>query len=589
MSLSPPVPTPSAARPQAKAAPRFEGRLARMALLFAALMLAVAWAAVAAVLTLKWHDAIDAELRQNTNLARAFEEQTVRVLASVDQATVRVRDAVAAGHPVQLDLVRYAGETGLAPKILVQLSLIDASGRFVASNLDPDGQKTGPVDLSTREHVQVHLAAPAPGAGLPAAGRDALFIGKPVLGKVSKRWTIQLSRRIAAADGRLLGVVVASLDPSYFEDVFRRVSLGRQGGLSLLGTDLGIRARVIGGQSSGMGSSLSPTGALARAGAAREGQFRGESSVDGIARIVAFRRVADYPLLLAVTTAEQEALADWRTTRNTTLVLTVLLSAAVAAGAAVFVFNLRRMERTNDALRRSELQANATNQAKSEFLAAISHELRTPLTSIRGFAELMEHRLDQPRFRDMAGLIRKGAEHLNALLTQILDLAKVEAGAMPVASEAQDLRMLVQGSADFFALGAQAKGLSLTVQLAPELPSALVCDGLRLKQILNNLLSNAIKFTETGGVQIAVERIGDEIAIHVDDSGPGIPAALHETIFEKFRQAHDRISYQHGGTGLGLALSRGLAELMHGRLGVGSSSAGGARFTLVLPIAASAA
>jgi signal transduction histidine kinase len=560
---------------------RVEGRLTRMAMVFAALLLAVAWAAVAAVLSLKWHDAIGAELRQNSNLARAFEEQTVRVLATADQATVRLRDSVIAGSHTSPDLVRYASETGLAPKILVQLSLIDASGHFVASNLDPAGLKTGPVDLSTREHVKIHLA---PLAAQAAAGRDSLFIGKPVLGKVSQRWTIQLSRRIQAADGTLLGVVVASLDPSYFEDVYRRVSLGAQGGLTLVGTDLGIRARVIGGQSSGMGSAITPGSDFARALGTGESNYLGASAADGVQRIVSVRRIADYPLYLAVTTAEDEALADWRSTRNTTVMLTGLLSAAVALGAAVFVRNLRRMEYANDALRRSEIQANAANQAKSEFLAAISHELRTPLTSIRGFAELMEHRLDQPRFRDMAGLIRKGAEHLNELLSQILDLAKVEAGAMPVAAEAQDLRALLQGSVDFFALSAQAKGLALGLSVAPTVPQVVVIDGLRLKQVVNNLLSNAVKFTTEGTVQVVVECSADELLLHVDDTGPGIPEPLRETIFEKFRQADDRISYQHGGTGLGLALSRGLAELMHGRLVVGNSPAGGARFTLTLPI-----
>jgi signal transduction histidine kinase len=561
-----------------------------MVLVCTALLLLVAWSAVGAILKQKWQDAIDAEVRQNTNLARAFEEQTVRVLATADQATVRVRNAVAAGGPARPDLERLAGETGLAPKILVQLSLIDAQGRFVASNLDPDGHKTGPVDLSAREHVKVHLAAaPAP-QGSAAAGRHAaeLYIGKAVLGKVSQKWTIQLSRRIEDANGTLRGVVVASLDPSYFEDVYRRVSLGQQGGLSLIGADLGIRARVIGGRSSGMGTSTSPTGAFAQAAVVGEGHFTAPSTVDGVTRILAFRRVADYPLYLAVTTSQDEALDDWRTTRNTMLLLTALLSVVMAASAAIFVINLRRMEQAHEALRKSEIQAHSANQAKSEVLAAISHELRTPLTSIRGFAELMEQRLEHPKFRHTAGLIRKGAEHLNELLTQILDFAKVEAGAMPVHLEPSELRPLIQGAADFFALTAAEKGLSMSVELAPDLPRTLACDSLRLKQVLNNLLSNAVKFTAKGGVSLAVERQGDRLAIHVDDTGPGVPPELHETIFEKFRQAHARISYEHGGTGLGLALSRGLATLMGGTLGVGSSPGGGARFTLRLPLGAAA-
>ena len=584
MSLS--IPTlPLADRPalaRLRAALRLNG-LSGLALAAAALLLLSVWASVGVMLHLKERDTLTDEIRHNTNLARALEEQTVRVFASADQATGRVRDVVVAGHPAAPDLARFASETGLVPNILVQLSVVDAAGRFVGSNLDPDGQKSGHVDLSAREHVRVHLApwSLTPAQRLP--NPDDLFIGKPALGKVSQKWTIQLSRRIAAADGTLLGVVVASLDPAYFEAVYQRVALGVSGRVTLVGTDLVVRARVIGGLSSRMGSSLDASSIFGRERLGTEGHFVGPSSLDGVDRIAAYRRVASYPLYLLVATARDEALADWRETRNVTLALTLLLSGAVVCGAAIFIVSVRRLERSNEALRLSEAQANSASQAKSEFLAAISHELRTPLTSIRGFAELMEHRLEQPVFREQAGMIRKGAEHLNALLTEILDLAKVEAGAMPLANEPVDLRALLQGSSDFFALAGAAKGIALTVHLADDLPATLVCDGLRLKQILNNLLSNAVKFTPEGSVTIRGELAGDTVRIHVDDTGPGIPQGMQQLIFEKFRQGDAGVSYQHGGTGLGLALSRALAELMGGNLTVTSVPEQGARFTLSLP------
>ena len=144
-----------------------ERRLRRMVAAASALLIFIAWCTVAAVLVQKHRDAIAAELRQDTNLARALTEQAVRVLATADQATVRVRDAVLSGQDTAPELSRFASETGLAPAILVQLSLIDAQGRFAASNLDPDGSKTGHVDLSTREHVRAHLKPES----LPAAER----------------------------------------------------------------------------------------------------------------------------------------------------------------------------------------------------------------------------------------------------------------------------------------------------------------------------------------------------------------------------------------------------------------------------------
>lgn len=145
------------------------------------------------------------------------------------------------------------------------------------------------------------------------------------------------------------------------------------------------------------------------------------------------------------------------------------------------------------------------------------------------------------------------------------------------------LRPLVDGAARFFGVTAAAKGLELHTRLADGLPETVLADELRLKQILNNLLSNAFKFTESGRVAIEVD--GDErwLRLHVVDTGPGIPPHLHETVFERFRQGDSRVSYQHGGTGLGLALSRALAELMGGTLTLQSSVGVGSRFTLALP------
>lgn len=578
-AAKPPVAVPSqAAKPQPDTAGRPGGRHSSAVWVFAAVLLLLAWAAVGTILELERRDELSSEVRQNRNLARALAEQTLRVIATTDQAMQRLSDAQLAGSTSPQDLVRFASETGLAPKILVQLSLIDARGRFVGSNIDPDGKKTGAVDLSQREHVKVHLQA---GQSLAA---DQLFIGKPVLGKVSGRWTIQLSRAIRSSDGDILGVVVASLDPGYFEEVYKRVDLGPEGGVALIGRDLNIRALVIGGQGKPIGVQLPEDAPFVAQVGRGEGSFQAVSRYDRVERINAYRRVADYPLFVLVSSSQDAALADWRATRNSLVIMALLLSAAVLTAAAIFVTSLRKLERNNEALRISEAQAQASSQAKSEFLAAVSHELRTPLTSIRGFAELMERRLTDERYRESAGLIRKGAEHLNHLLTEILDLAKVEAGAMALNAEPVELAPLLSGTLDFFALSAQAKGLKLSSEVAPDVPSHVVCDGLRLKQILNNLLSNAIKFTETGEVQVQISCESDSLLVRVKDTGPGIAPEKQALVFEKFRQGDAQVSTQHGGTGLGLALSRALAELMHGQLSLQSAPGEGSCFTLRLPL-----
>ena len=553
---------------------------------FVALALVVTAALVALALYTKWQDAIDAQERQNANLARVLQEQTLRVLAPIDQATLRMRDAVAKGSFQPSDYTRLANETGLVPDILTQLSVVGADGRFVASNLDPDGQKTGPLDLSEREHIQVHLEPTRHLDARTQITRNGLFVGKPVLGKVSGKWTLQLSRPIVSPSGYLHGIVVASVDPDYFETVYSDVELGPGGAVSLLGDDNTLRARVAGGEATGMGKSVTlPNGHPLADLNKPEGVYVRVSEVDKTERITAFRRVPGYPLNVVVSNTTEAALEEWRDMRNVTLTVALVLGAAIVVSGVGFLRGVRRLEESHAALAISEAQAQSASQAKSEFLAAVSHELRTPLTSIRGFAELMELRLQQPSFREAATLIRQAADHLNTLLTEILDLAKVEAGAMPIVLAPHPVRELVQNTADFFAISAAQKGLTLQVSVSPDTPQSLVCDGLRLKQILNNLLSNALKFTAQGGVRLEVETgaEGTRLQFHVVDSGPGIPPHLHDLIFEKFRQGSAQVSSEHGGTGLGLALSRALAELMHGELTVTSTPGEGARFTLSLP------
>lgn len=550
---------------------------------FCLLALGIAWGAVLFELRSKRDETIAAEVRQNVNLARALQEQTVRVLAAADQATLRMRDQVVQGRFRAQDAERFANETGMAPDILTQLSYVGSDGRFVGSNIDPTGEETGHVDLSEREHIRAHLQPELVRDVAGQFSRSGLFIGKPVLGKVSGKWTIQLSRVIADGNGKRLGVVVASLNPRYLEQVYGQVHLGPQGIVSLIGEDLSVRARVAGGESSGMGMLVAATGFWSQRPLPREGHGVRDSALDGIERIIAYRRVGDYPLQIVVGTTTVAALAQWRETRTVALVLTSLLSVAVVTVALVFLRSVRQLEAKNQALQLSEAQAQSANQAKSEFLAAVSHELRTPLTSIRGFSELMEHRLENPRFREQAGLIRKASEHLNALLTEILDLSKVEAGAMTLNPEPQDLPDLLQSTVDFFAVSAANKGLHLGLHIAPDAPRTIVCDGLRLKQILNNLLSNAMKFTKEGSVTLELDATPQQVRVHVVDTGPGIPPEQQELVFERFRQGHGRVSYEHGGTGLGLALSRALAELMGGTLTLQSTLGHGARFTLSLP------
>ena len=241
------------------------------------------------------------------------------------------------------------------------------------------------------------------------------------------------------------------------------------------------------------------------------------------------------------------------------------------------------VERRTADLSKALEAAEIANRTKNEFLAAVSHELRTPLTSIRGFSELIEMTTKDAAAKSQAKLIKKSAEHLNALLTDILDFSKMQAGAMQLHYEEVDIQKLVREVVDFFEISASKKGLTLFLICSSNLPQTVNCDALRIRQILNNLLSNAFKFTSIGGVEVTVLCEDENLVFHVRDTGVGIPENIQEMIFEKFRQANDRISHDHGGTGLGLALSRDLAHLMSGSLVVKSLVGVGSQFTLKIP------
>jgi signal transduction histidine kinase len=530
----------------------------------------------------QWQENMDAELRHNTNTAVAFKEHTLRILDTVDQAALLIQQKAVEKSLTGNALVRVATETGMAPEILTQLSFLDANGIFRGSNLDPDGSLSKNVDLSEREHVRVHLR---PDTTTARPMQNGLFISQPLVGKVSGVRTIQLSRKLVDTDGSTLGVVVASLNQQHFIDVYRDVDFGSQGGVVLSGLDGQIRARVIGRASSDSILTL-PDDITAATRNQRTGALM-SAGADGVRRIIGFSRVGNYDLSVQVGTAVEQSFASWYNLRTTVLLLTLLLSVGVITLVTAFLVSIRRLTISNEALKRSEAEAQSANQAKSEFLTSMSHELRTPLTSIRGFAELMELRSKEPVVREQSALIRQGAEHLNDLLTDILDLAKIEARGMTKISEPVAVHPLLGEVTSLFRVSASAKGLALTVVEGPGIPATLNTDRLKLKQILHNLLSNAIKFTPAGAVTLSVERTADakHLCFHISDTGPGIAPEIQELIFEKFRQGNAHVSYEYGGTGLGLALSRELARLLGGTLTLQSRVEDGSTFTLTLPLA----
>ena len=240
----------------------------------------------------------------------------------------------------------------------------------------------------------------------------------------------------------------------------------------------------------------------------------------------------------------------------------------------------KRMQAELEAARAA---AEAASRAKDSLLATVSHELRTPLNALIGLlAYLGEDGLGEEARRRLA-LAQEAAGGMLALVEDILRFSEQEARGVTVERTATDLRGLLEGVRGLLAGRADAQGLFLRAEVAPELPAALLLDGQRLRQVLLNLVGNALKFTEAGGVVISAAREEAVLAITVADTGIGIAPEAQAGIFEPFAQADPAHGRRHGGSGLGLAICRSLMTAMGGRIGVRSRPGEGSRFVLHLP------
>ncbi|WP_313436301.1 response regulator [Novosphingobium sp.] len=256
----------------------------------------------------------------------------------------------------------------------------------------------------------------------------------------------------------------------------------------------------------------------------------------------------------------------------------------------------QQLEHQRDDLARSnavvELKAQELEQAsryKSDFLANMSHELRTPLNSLLILSKLLG---DNPQANltgdqvQYARTIESSGNDLLALINDILDLSKIEAGHLQIRPETVLLERLTSDMRQLFQPVARTRGLDFDVRVAPGCAATLDTDRQRLEQILKNLLSNAFKFTETGRVGLDIEPDGsDALLLSVTDTGIGIPEDQQRAIFEAFRQADGTVNRKYGGTGLGLSISRELARLLGGAISLTSVAGQGSRFTLRLPLA----
>jgi PAS domain S-box-containing protein len=253
-------------------------------------------------------------------------------------------------------------------------------------------------------------------------------------------------------------------------------------------------------------------------------------------------------------------------------------------GSVITFHDISERKKAQADLIEAKRAAEEANAAKSNFLANISHEIRTPITV---FMSAIEHLLEidkDPKCQEVLDLAHISSKRLYVLLNEILDHSKIESHQLELEEETFKVRECLNEAIEMMNERAQKKHLDLALDVSPSVPECMLGDPYRLGQILLNLIGNAIKFTEKGEVTVKVKRHDDSLQFNVIDTGIGISEDMLEDIFESFRQVDSSSTRKHGGAGLGLAISKGLTELMGGEISVQSELKQGSVFSFTLPL-----
>ncbi len=291
------------------------------------------------------------------------------------------------------------------------------------------------------------------------------------------------------------------------------------------------------------------------------------------------------PAIFAPTPAFFTATRTWMPLAA--LIVGWVITALLSSWLHVVSERTRRIEELVAARTRELAETNASlaaaHRSKTEFLANVSHEVRTPMTAILGFADALAER-DAPAAEraELIDTIRRNGRHLLAILNDVLDLSKIEAGRMRVERIPCSLRQIVEETASLLRPRAREKGLPLEIEWALPLPASILSDPVRLRQILSNLVGNAIKFTESGSVRVRASLADTRVVVDVIDTGIGVSAEQLARLFQPFTQADSSTTRRFGGTGLGLAISRRMAQLLGGDIEVSSTPGQGSRFRVLL-------
>ncbi|MCR6632917.1 MAG: ATP-binding protein [Magnetospirillum sp.] len=437
-----------------------------------------------------------------------------------------------------------------------------------------------PSNVSDRYYFTAHKEA-----------RRDLVIGPLVQTKGRDKQAFHMSRRIDDAFGTFLGVAVAGFDAGAFTDFYRTLPLGPEASINVVD----LEGRIILRQPeperwAGQSVTDGPLMEAIKLGEPA-GTLMAPSPLDGQERLLAYRLVPEFGLLVTAGISLHDALADWYRMLWVTAGLAVILGALTWALVTFTFASLDREEalvhgleqtvrdRTEETRAQAE-EARRANESKTRFLATASHDLRQPLQAAGMFVEVLAARLADSPNAAVVEKLRQSVDATQTLLTTLLDLSTLEAGKIEPQVSRFPLMPLLANLYDQMEPEATAKGLRLKV-----VPTGVrvISDPVLLERILRNLLVNAIRYTQGGGVLLGCRRLGDRVAICVIDTGIGIPEDKMETIFEDFTRLGDKGSGANRGLGLGLGVVRRTARLLDHAIEVRSIPGKGSCFALLVP------
>lgn len=544
--------------------------------LLSAMVLGGLWLLVGWQIHSSYLDALADAERDTANLTRAFGQHVSRTVSQVQQLLQEVSDRVEAGYPADLEVMRRR-VAGL-DRVSKFLGIMDARGIVV------DATRPGAVGLDMSDSDYFRQAT--------EPGSPRLGFGKPIIGRTPLMSSIPFWVRVEAPDGSLIAVVVGDVLSEYFAGFFSAVDLDLGAIATLMDLDGTVYAR--GASTPGIVGQSYPD--LPDVGAAREGDghgiIRAVSPIDGEDRIASYELLPGTRLLVSVGQDMDHVLQPYRQFRNQILLQGVFGTLLVLALVVLVRRYVAKLEASETAARLARAEAEQATAAKSQFLAVASHELRTPLNAIIGFAEVMVHRIHgpmgNPKYAEYAEDIRGSGLHLLALINDILDLSKIEAGKMDLRLEVVDLPTLAAECVRLMRGRVEAAALDLRVVSTGEKAPHLRADAMKIRQVLLNLINNAVKYTPSGGtITVAVERDplwpDDYMVMRVTDTGCGMTPTEVALALEPFRQINSHLARAGEGTGLGLPVAKSLVELHGGSLSIDSEPGQGTTVSIRLP------